>query len=76
MKLEPVAGAAKGIGQKQVTAGINKRLVERLNAIWMFEQPRFRRFTTFQTHGEEICARRPVSEQVAAFFEKVVKSRV
>ncbi len=73
MQLQPVAGAAEGIGEDDVGAGIDEVLVQLRDVLGPGFVPEFRRFTRFQAHGEKRGAGRAVGDEDRLFGEEIGK---
>src|SRR6266545_1097024 len=75
MKLEPVAAAAKGVGENNVGAGRDETAMERAHAVRMLEIPQLRRIAGDQPHLEIIGSGGTVGEEPWAAGEGISKAR-
>ena len=70
MQLQPVAGAAEGVGEDDVGAGVDEILVQAGDRLGRGLVQQFRRLAGLQPHGEQIGAGGAIGEQHALFGDQ------
>ena len=68
VKLQPVRGAAKGVGQDQLRARIDKGGMQRAYLVGAFHIPQFRRVARLEALLEEIGSGGAVSKNPACLI--------
>ena len=74
MQLQPVARPAEGIGEDDVGPGIDKALMQPLDAVDMVEVPKLRRVAGLQAHLKQIGAGGAVRHQEGLFRQQPQES--
>ncbi len=75
VELEPEVGAAEGVGQEDVAAGVDVRRVDRADPIGFVDVPRLGRVARLEATGEELGAHRSVDEEGTRGGQCVAKLR-
>ncbi|MNL41293.1 hypothetical protein D3C87_1636950 [compost metagenome] len=71
VQLQPVAGAAEGVGQDDVGAGIDEVLVQLGDVLGPGLVPDFRRFAGFEAHREQRGSGGAIGKKNASFGDEV-----
>ena len=71
VQLQPVGGAAEGVGEDDVRAGVDEGAVVAHHIVRALQVPELRRVAVLQAHGEEVGAGCTVGQQPGAGFQQV-----
>ncbi|MEY9768968.1 hypothetical protein ABIA14_001245 [Sinorhizobium fredii] len=71
VKLQPVAGAAEGIGENDIGTGVDEILMQLGDVFRLGFVPEFRRFARLEAHGEERRPGRTVGKQNALLGKEI-----
>ena len=74
MQLQAITGAAKAVGENDVSAGLDKALVQRGDALWVVNIPELRGVTRQQADIKQIAASGAIGQQPRARGQQVQKA--